>query len=108
MTVATKSRLLDLEQSNNNLRNKIEVEKLDVGQPITFTDAYDFLQEYAKMNYDTEEAKAKMLQLFVRKVELCDDKLLIRYNTSADTEYVRKEKSNWFDDEFKLVACGGR
>lgn len=45
--------------------------------------------------------------LFARNVELCDDKLLIRYNTSADSEYLRNEKSNRFDNEFKLVAFGG-
>lgn len=53
------------------------------------------------------ECKAKLLQHFVRNVELCEDKLLIRYNTSANPEYAGNEKSNRFDNEFKLIAFGG-
>lgn len=101
----TKSRLLDLEKQKNDLENQIAVEEAINKKPIDFAEAYDFLQEYATMNYETEEAKAKLLQLFVRNVELCDDKLLIRYNTSADSEYAGNEKRNHFDDEFKLVVC---
>lgn len=107
VTATTKSRLLDLEQQKSDLENQIAVEESMSKKPIDFAEAYDFLQEYANLNYETEEAKAKLLQLFVRNVELCDDKLLIRYNTSANPEYAGNEKSNRFDNEFKLVAYGG-
>lgn len=107
VTATTKNRLLDLEQQKSDLENQIAVEEAMTKKPIDFAEAYEFLQEYASMNYETEEAKAKLLQLFVLNVELCDDKLLIRYNTSADSEYSRNKKSNQFDNEFKLVANGG-
>lgn len=107
VTSTTKSRLLELEQQKTDTENQIAFEEANEKKPIAFDDAYAFLQEYANLDYTTEESKEKLLKLFVKNVELCDDKLLIRYNISDNPDFVGHKKSNQFDNEFKLVACGG-
>lgn len=108
VTSTTKSRLLELEQQKTDTVNQIAIEEVNEQKPITFDDAYPFLQEYANLDYTTEESKVKLLKLFVKNVELCDDKLLIRYNISDNPDFAGNKKSNQFDNGFKLVAFGGR
>ena len=78
---------------------------------------------YAKTQYNEDEEKKEFFNKFINRVILYDNRLIILYNTSPDSQteikigeqkgqllvndIVDNKKCNSFDKEFKRVARGG-
>lgn len=85
ITKSTKDKLLELEQRNALLEDKIALEKARQVQPLNYEQAKAFLYYFATKQYKDNEAKNEFFNSFIYRVVLFDDKVYIFYNTSPQT-----------------------
>ena len=85
ITKLTKDKLLELEQQNTLLEDKIAVAKARQIQPLNYEQVKAFLYYFANKQYTNDEAKNEFFNSFLYRVVLFDDKVYIFYNTSPQT-----------------------
>lgn len=85
ITKSTKDKLLELEQQNALLEDKIAVVKARQIQPLNYEQIKAFLYYFANKQYKDDEAKNEFFNSFIYRVVLFDDKVYIFYNTSPQT-----------------------
>lgn len=85
ITRSTKDKLLELEQRNALLEDKIALEKARQVQSLNYEQAKAFLYYFATKQYKDNEAKNEFFNSFIYRVVLFDDKVYIFYNTSPQT-----------------------
>ena len=123
VTKTTQSRLLELEHEKDEIQDKLAVEKSRQIKPLQVDEVKAFLNMYAKKQYNEDEEKKEFFNKFINRVILYDNRLIILYNTSPDSQteikiseqkgqllvndIVDNKKCNSFDKEFKRVARGG-
>ena len=122
VTKSTKERLLALEQQNDELENKIAVEKARQIQPLEYETIKAFLTYFARKQYKNDEEKNEFFNSFIYRVVLFDDYLYIFYNISPETptkvklskyeldelkNHNAKENTRFEPIGFKLGALGG-
>ena len=120
ITKTTQSRLMELEREKEEIEDKLYVEKSRQIKPLQADEVKAFLNLFARKQYDVDDEKKDFFNKFINRVILYDDKLLIFYNTSPDSQsevklseqkglitFKDNKKCNSFDLEFKRVARGG-
>ena len=122
VTKSTKERLLALKQQNDELENKIAVEKARQIQPLEYETIKAFLTYFARKQYKNDEEKNEFFNSFIYRVVLFDDYLYIFYNISPETptkvklskdeldelkSHNAKENTRFEPLGFKLGALGG-
>ncbi len=86
-TPSTKQRLEQLEKEKGDLESEWLVQYIFAPKRYEVPTVLEYFQGFAKLDYSIEENRAKLLNMFVRKVIAYDDKEpTIYYNTSGDFE----------------------
>ncbi len=79
LTQTTRSRLLELEAEKDNLEAEIEKEKL-IRPRIEREQVIYFMNQFKDGNINDKEYQLRMIETFVNKVIVYDDKIIITYN----------------------------
>lgn len=83
ITETTGARLRELETEQEDL--KIEIEKEKIARPVISREqVIYFLERFKGGNVDDKEYQRYIIDMFVNKVYLYDDKIIITYNYSGD------------------------
>ena len=80
LTSTTKSRLEELENERDEIDALIAQEELKQAVIIDEEDIYQYFKDFANGDVDNPKYKIKLLNTFVNKVFLYDDKIVILYN----------------------------
>ena len=90
LTDTTRERLLDLEATRKEL--ELEIEKENFARPtINREQVIYFLSRFKGGNIDDKEYQKQLINIFVNKVILYDDKIIITYNFSGEKNEVSAE-----------------
>jgi len=90
VTSTTKARLFELEERKAALEIDIEKEKIQ-HPPLDKRQVMFFLQRFKGGDVDDQTYQQQIIDLFVNKVILYDDKLIITYNVSGSNNEVSAE-----------------
>ena len=81
-TQATKDRMLQLESDRADLKYRIDGEKLNTPTKIDFDMIYCYLTQFANGDPQNPQFRERLIDTFVNKVVLYNDRLIITYNTN--------------------------
>ena len=81
-TQATKDRMLQLESDRADLKYRIDGEKLNAPTKIDFDMIYYYLTQFANGDPQNPQFRERLIDTFVNKVVLYNDRLIITYNTN--------------------------
>lgn len=99
LTKSTKARLEELENSRDELENKIALEKL--AKPKVSAEFMTFwLHRFRKLDVTKKEHRQMLIDAFINAIFLYDDKMLITFNYKEGTKTIT------FDDVKKEVPDG--
>ncbi len=99
LTKSTKARLEELENSRDELENKIALEKL--AKPKVSAEFMTFwLHRFRKLDVTKKEHRQMLIDAFINAIFLYDDKMLITFNYKEGTKIIT------FDDVKKEVSDG--
>lgn len=85
ITTSTRDRLIELEKIRSDWET--EIAKENIAHPvITYEQVMFFLERFKGGDIDDEEYQEQIIDTFVYKVLLYDDKVIITYNYSLDNE----------------------
>lgn len=90
ITSTTKSRLFELEEQKSVIEGEIEKEKI-IMPVIDKHQVIYFLERFIGGDISNKEYQRKIIELFVNKVVLYDDKIIITYNISNDKNELSAE-----------------
>ncbi|MDE6302484.1 MAG: hypothetical protein K2M36_02725, partial [Clostridia bacterium] len=122
VTSSTRDKLVELEEKNAKLQNKINAQTQKDMTPLSEEKIKEFLTYFANNNYEGDDAMSEFFNSFIYRVVLFDDCVYIFYNTSHDMpNKLRLEKNELNDMKnfrshrkstlepfgFKLGARGG-
>ena len=116
----TQQDLLTLEAKQEDLEEKIAIEKAKQVQPLYEIDIENFLEYFANKRYKNIEERNEFFNSFINKVVLYDDHLVIFYNTNKrETKHLKvaetidvlddlekEQKENSSEQKFKRVSTG--
>ena len=90
ITETTGARLRELEAEREDL--KIEIEKEKIARPVISREqVIYFLERFKGGDVDDKEYQRQIIDMFVNKVFLYDDKIIITYNYSGDNNEITAE-----------------
>ena len=99
LTKSTKARLEELENSRDELENKIALEKL--AKPKVSSEFMTFwLHRFCKLDVTKKEHRQMLIDAFINAIFLYDDKMLITFNYKEGTKTIT------FDDVKREVPDG--
>ncbi|MDR0855913.1 MAG: recombinase family protein [Clostridiales bacterium] len=123
VTRSTQSRLLTLEQEKDEIEDKLSIEKARRIKPLEVDEVKAFINYYARKQYKNDEEKNDFFSNFINRVILYDERVIILYNTSPDSQTEVKlnekkglisiedvkdhKKGSSLDLGFKREALGG-
>ena len=84
ITPSTKKRLEELETERDEIDALITQEELKQGALIDEEDIYEYFRDFANGDVNNPRYKEKLLNTFVNKVFLFDDKMIILYNFTGN------------------------
>lgn len=84
ITSSTKSRLEELEAERDEIDALITQEELKQSILVDENDIYEYFKEFADGDVDNPRYKERLLNTFVNKVFLYDDKMVILYNFTGN------------------------
>ena len=84
ITSSTKSRLEELEVERDEIDALITQEELKQSILVDENDIYEYFKEFADGDVDNPRYKERLLNTFVNKVFLYDDKMVILYNFTGN------------------------
>jgi len=84
ITSSTKSRLEELEVERDEIDALITQEELKQSILVDENDIYEYFKEFADGDIDNPRYKERLLNTFVNKVFLYDDKMVILYNFTGN------------------------
>lgn len=96
-TASTKLRLEELEERAQRLREEIEREKIAL-PTITSEEIQYFLNQFKRGQAEDKNYQKQLISTFVRSVTLYDDKLIITYNYSGDSNTLNVKIGGVEDD----------
>ncbi len=80
----TNARMKELELSNKELKEKIANRQMLTIKPLDEDVVFAFLNSFKDLNYSLDNAKQRLIDLFVNRVVLFDDHCEIYFNVSND------------------------
>ena len=86
ITKTTQARLMVLEQEKDELEDKILLQKTYQIKPMEVEEVKAFLNYYARKEYTDDTEKKDFFLNFINRVILYDDRMLILYNTTPDSQ----------------------
>lgn len=86
-TQSTRERLLELETERDNLKANIEKEKI-VRPVISTEEVLFFLHQFKGGKVEDPEYQKRIIDLFINKIFLYDDRLVITYNFSGESSEI--------------------
>ena len=106
ITETTGARLRELEAEREDL--KIEIEKEKIARPVISREqVIYFLERFKGGDVDDKEYQRQIIDMFVNKVFLYDDKIIITYNYSGDNNEITAEIVEEAAEEALSDAVGG-
>ena len=113
---ASQERMLALEVEKTRLEDEIAVQSAKSIKPMSADEVKAFIKLFAEADYSDDWNKHRLLEMFVHKVILYDDKVIIIYNTTdnipksdnLDLDAYLKEKAELeYPLGFKFGKLGG-
>lgn len=84
-----KSRITELNEEKDTLAMTLANKMVSDQPPLTRDHIVFFLEQFRKLDYKDRNCQKKLVEVFVNSIYLYDDKLVIGYNYSSDTEVCR-------------------
>lgn len=103
----SQSRMLELENEKDLLEGKIMVENTRTIKQLTIQEVKDFLNSFIYADYSLEHNRERLINLFIRKVVLYNDRIIFFYNGSKrpDKELLLNKKTE-SELVFEFGRCG--
>ena len=104
----TKQRLDELEQQKEKIDCEMLVQSIFKANPVDEETVYKFFLSFKDLDYTEPRNREKLIEMFVRKVVLFDDKdePIIYYNGFDDNADIKENADS--EVEFGFGALGGR
>ncbi len=96
LTKTTKERLLALEEQKEELEAKLANEESNQIKPLKYEDVKAFITYFANKKYSNNEEKNEFFNIFINRVIVNEDNIVILYNNSPTTpkEILLKQRAS--------------
>ena len=98
VTSSTRDKLVELEEKNAKLQNKINAQVQKDMTPLSEEKIKEFLTYFANNNYEGDDAMSEFFNSFIYRVVLFEDCVYIFYNTSHDMPNKLRLEKNELND----------
>jgi len=104
---STKDRLDELEQQKETIEAEMLLKHIFQAKPIDEDAVYKYFLSFADLDYSIQKNRERLIEMFVRKVVLCDtkDEPDISYNIFSDNGDIKENADS--ETEFGVDALGG-